>query len=658
MTESRLLVAIAIVGASGLVGFCLPRRWTVAEWLSAALAVLGCTLGLITTVGWFQGVPSRPLDFAWSLPGAQFAVQVDGISACFLLPVFVVAGLGSIYGLAYWSQTQFPHSAQRVRVFYGLLAAAMALLVISRNSILFLAAWETMALSAFFLVSTEDERAEVRQAGWLYLAATHLGTLCLFAMFALLRSATGGFSLDIPDGIVIPSVPANAIFVLALMGFGLKSGLMPLHIWLPTSHAMAPSHVSAIMSGVIIKMGIYGLVRITSLFPHPPMAWGLSLLLLGIASGVLGIVYAIAQRDLKRMLAYSSIENIGIIVLGLGLALLGRSLDRVHWMVLGLGGALMHVWSHALFKSLLFFCSGAVIHATHARDMDRMGGLARGMPWTAGCFLVGALAVAALPPMNGFVGELLIYLGLLHTLDGGHAAVWGGAALAAPALAFIGALSLACFVKAYSVVFLGAPRSPAATVAHEARVWMIAPMTAAATGCLVVGLAARWAVPALDFAVQAWMPAAAMPEPLMDLAPLGWVSAMGFTLVLLTLGLGLALVARIRYVGQTRAVTWDCGYAQPTPRLQYTGSSLAEILVALFSGILQPRLTQPRITELFAKPTRFETEVPDAVLDRAVIPAVEAITHQATRLRFLQQGSSQLYLLYIFIVLIGLLLWW
>ena len=259
-----------------------------------------------------------------------------------------------------------------------------------------------------------------------------MATLCLIALFALLRLAGGSFSLvPLAQESLTPAM-ATAVFILALVGFGLKAGIMPLHVWLPDSHAIAPSHVSAIMSGVIIKMGIYGLVRVTSLVPNPPLAWGVIVLGLGAISGVLGVAFAIGQHDLKRLLAYHSIENIGIIVMGLGLALVGRSLGRSEWIILGLSGALLHVWNHAFFKALLFLSAGSVIHATRTREIDQLGGLAKKMPWTSVGFLVGAGAICGLPPLNGFVSEFLIYLSSSKTLLDNDGATFAGAAFAVP----------------------------------------------------------------------------------------------------------------------------------------------------------------------------------------------------------------------------------
>ncbi len=349
-----VLWGLIVAACSGLPGLFFRRDSLGGQWLTTFLAVLGAGLGL-AGCGWFWATgDDRSIIEPWCLPGAEFRIAVDGLSAFFLVPVFLISLLGNVYGLSYWKQTEHPDNGRKLRLFYGGLTAGMALLVIARNSILFLFGWEIMALSAFFLVTTEEEKEEARDAGWLYFVAAHVSVLCLFALFALLRMVSGSYTLvPLEADRLTPGLTA-AIFVLALIGFGLKAGIMPLHVWLPSSHAIAPSHVSAILSGVILKMGVYGLVRITSLMPAPPVAWGAIILGLGTISGVLGVAFAIGQHDLKRLLAYHSIENVGIIVMGLGLALIGRSLHRTDWVLLGLGGSLLHVWNHALFKALLF----------------------------------------------------------------------------------------------------------------------------------------------------------------------------------------------------------------------------------------------------------------------------------------------------------------
>ena len=308
------------------------------------------------------------------------------------------------------------------------------------------------------------------------------------------------------------------LFLLALVAFGIKAGVMPFHVWLPPAHASAPSHVSALMSGVLIKIGIYGIVRVLAMLPEPPVAWGVLLLLLGAASGIAGVAFAIAQHDLKRLLAYHSIENIGIIVMGIGLAVVGRATHAPLLVVLGLGAAVLHVWNHAIFKALLFLSAGVVVHATGTRDIDRMGGLGRALPWSSALFTLGAVAICGLPPLNGFVSELILYLGAFESLK--LQAVRLGA-LVAPVLAVIGALACACFVKVVGSVFLGMPRDHTVRPGHEAGWSMRAPMVILASLCVVLGVVPVIAFPVLDVAVASWMGQTGAGElpPLRELLP-------------------------------------------------------------------------------------------------------------------------------------------
>jgi hydrogenase-4 component B len=440
------------------------------------------------------------------------------------------------------------------------------------------------------------------------------------------------------------------VFVLGLVGFGLKAGTMPLHVWLPGAHATTPSHISALMSGALIKTGIYGLARLTSMHPAPPAWWGYTLVAAGVVSAVLGVAFAIGQHDLKRLLAYHSVENIGIICLGLGVALLGRSAGSPELVALGIGGALLHVWNHALFKALLFLGAGAVLHATGTRELDRLGGLLRRMPATGLTFIAGAVAICGLPPLNGLISELLVFLGLFRAADLG-AGPWLAGALAAPALALVGALALACFVKVVGVVFLGAPRSEAAGRAHEAPPLMRAPMFVLAGACLAIGLGAPLVVPVLDGAARVW--AGGDVPRLGDVAPLSEVAAAGAGLCLVGAVAWIALRAR----GASRAPTWDCGYAAPTARMQYTASSFAGGLVGLFGWALRPERHAPPSLQPFPREAGFHGHVPDTVLDRAIRPAFSLAGRLLGRLRPIQQGSVHVYLLYMLGALVALLVW-
>jgi hydrogenase-4 component B len=526
----------------------------------------------------------------------------------------------------------------------------MGLVVVARNGVLFLAAWEVMALCAFLSLTTEDEKGSVREAGYLYLCATRVGTLCLFAMFALLFGATGQFAFD-TRGVDAALPVGTAIFLLALIGFGIKAGLMPLHVWLPGAHASAPTHVSALMSGVLLKTGIYGLARTAAGFAHPPLWWGFVLLALGTVSAVLGVAFAIGQHDVKRLLAYHSVENIGIICMGLGLAMLGRAVGHPELVVLGLAGALLHVWNHGLFKALLFLGAGSVIHATGTREIDRLGGLLRRMPATAVLFLAGAVAICGLPPLNGFVSELFVYLGLFRAAAARDGRWWIATSFAAPALAMVGALAVACFVKVFGSVFLGVARSEDALSAHESPRTMLAPMLALAATCLGIGLAPALVAPALDSAAAAWD----VHSPISAAVPLGRIT-LAAGLLLLALAIASAAVA-FRVRRPSAAPTWDCGYAAPAARMQYTSSSFAQMLVGLFSFALRPREHAPKVTGAFPAVTAYHSELPDLVLDRVVLPSLRAAGRALETVRLVQSGNVQSYLGYILLTLVLLLVW-
>ncbi|HTR54845.1 MAG TPA: proton-conducting transporter membrane subunit [Kofleriaceae bacterium] len=639
--SSWLVVAgVALSLASGLISLSSPRR-------AAALLVIGCGAAIAGSVLAIAGWTSE-LDAPWDVPGGRLRVGVDALSAMFVLPIALVSALGSIYAVEYWADGA---GARKLRAFYGVLTAGLLLLVVSRNGILFLFAWELMAVAAFITITTEDDRAEVRDVGYVYLLATRIGTLCLFATFALLAAGSNG-SLDFDTWRPALHGPLrDAIFVTALVGFGLKAGMMPLHVWLPGAHANAPSHVSAQMSGVMIKVGIYGVARITSLCDQPPVWWGITLVVIGVVSGVLGVGFAIGQHDLKRLLAYHSVENIGIIALGLGVALLGRALGRDDLVVLGMAGALLHVWNHGLFKSLLFFSAGSVVHATGTREIDRLGGLWRKMPKTGFGFLVGAVAICGLPPLNGLISELFVYLGLFRATSGTPGTVWLVAMLAAASLALVGALALACFVKAFGSVFLGAPRSPDGADAHDPGRTMLAPIFVLAALCAAIGVGAPLVAPALDAAIASW--AGPRVAPLDVYAPL-------LTLAAVSGGLLVVLAMWIKYAARPAkqdVPTWDCGYAAPSARMQYTSSSFADMVVRLFAWALRPTRHAPHFTEPFPQHASFESHVPDTVLDRGVRPVFGVIGRAVGRLRPFQGGRLHVYLVYILATLLVLLLW-
>ena len=657
MTLVALLIAVGLLGASGVPPLMASRGSRLAELLSAAMMVTGGLVGSVCACLGLAGAEAE-LVAEWFLPWGRVWLHMDPLGAAFLVPVFVVPALGAVYSVAYWPGADAP-AARSLRVFYGLLAGAMALVVLAKDGVFFLMVWEVMALAAFFAVAAEDSKPEVRRAAWVYFVATHLGTLALIAMFALARVASGGFALTpfVPGTVGAPM--ASGIFVLALVGFGVKAGIAPLHVWLPGAHANAPSHVSAVLSGVMLKMGVYGVVRVCSLLPEVAPWWGWLLVGLGVASALFGITLAIAQSDYKRLLAYSSIENIGIIMLGFGGALLGRALHDPVLTALAIAGSLLHVWNHALFKPLLFFAAGSVLHATGTRQMGRLGGLARAMPWTAALAGVGCVAIGALPPLNGFVSEWLIYQGLLGRVgeEGSGGVLDAAFAGAVAVLALVGALATVAFVRLFGVVFLGTRRSEPNRPEHESPPAMLAPACLLALACIAIGTLPFVVVPWLAEAVRIAAGGLADGE-LRSAAPgsLGTIGALS-TGVLAT---GTLATWGIRRLGRAhaapRADTWDCGFARPSARMQYGESSLGQMVVGLFAWIVSPRSCGPRVRGPFPAPASHRTEIPDVVLDRAVMPGLGLITRLLLRLRLLQQGRVQAYVLYILLAVLLLLI--
>jgi hydrogenase-4 component B len=625
----------------------LPGRRGSSFWdrLSLTVGMAGVLLGLGATAYCLLLPQPSTLLLPWS-GGAFFSLRLDGLSAVFLLPAFFLGGCGLLYGTGYWPHAREPRSSTWIRFFYPVLLAGIALLLTADNGLVFLIGWEIMALCGYLLVVTERNQGEVQLPGLIYLAATHAGTLALLGLFSLLGEETCLVAMPGAGSLNVGATPfAHAIFLLALFGFGCKAGIMPLHIWLPGAHAAAPSHVSALMSGIMIKTGIYGILRVTSFFQITPPWWGWLILCLGLVSGVVGVAFAIAQHDIKRLLAYHSIENIGIILIGAGSAMLGRSYGLEAIAVLGMAGALLHVINHGLFKGLLFLSAGSMIHATSTRQMAAYGGLARTMPLTALFFLGGAIAICGLPPLNGFVSEWLIYLGLLQA---GRAAAGSllGILLAVPALAMIGGLALLCFAKVFGLSFLGTSRSEHPSP-HEAPPPMLAAMGLLLAACLWIGLVPATVLPLLSRGVGQWLGQAKPATPaLAALAPVGSISA-GALLFLLCLALLSLITRRGRKDAIPLTSTWGCGYSNPLPRAQYSTSSFAEMIMNLFNWSLLTRFHEEKPTGLFPVKSSFHSHTPDLVLDTLLLPNCRTLAGIATRLRrTLHQGIIGIYLLY------------
>lgn len=629
-----LLTMVAGIG-SGL--------WFSRAWL--AFTLVGTVAGLTAALSVLLGAADWEWRSAMSLGGELVHLRLDGVSALFLALLCMVGGAGAVYAREYWSEKNYPASAPRGRMWWSALVLSMGIVLTVANGLHFLIGWEVFTVCAFFLITLDRQRPEVRAAGWLYLAASHAGTVCLFAFFSTLAARTGSWEL----GPMCEQAGLTPLFWLALAGFGVKAGVFPLHVWLPSAHANAPSHVSAIMSGVAIKMGIYGIVRFSGWLPVPAEA-GWVVIGLGATSALLGIAFAFAQNDFKRLLAYCSVENIGVILIGIGGALLAVTHSDAPWGRLALAGALLHVWNHGAFKALLFFGAGSVLHATGTREMSRLGGLWRTMPWTAGLFALGAIAVSGLPPLNGFVSEWLVYLGLFDAAMSKGPVAWA-AMPAAIILAMTGALAMASFAKAGAMIFLGAPRTQAAERAHECGPGMHAPMLVLASVCVAIGLSPIFFWPVVARAVGSWRPAWGVVEAPVPLVTLGVVHVVLAILALLAVAW---LWRKAHANGLRRGLTWDCGYAAPSARMQYVSASFAGIVSGWFRWVLLPdrKMRRPR-GHFPAEALRLE-RVPETVLERIIGPVSVVVMQVSTAVRRLQHGRLQFYILYVLAGLIAL----
>jgi len=657
-----LFLAALAVWVGGAIAVLPFRRSRPAAAIGVFSAALGGVLVAVQAVVSLAG-QSATWRRGWPMPFGELALQLDPLAAVFLFPIAVVSLLAAVYGVRYLEPHLKDRWAGAVWFNFNLLVASMAVVVAARNALLFLLAWELMALVSFLLVLFEQSRREVREAAWIYLVATHVGTAFLLVLFALMAKRAGSMDFDAFAALAggLPAGVAGLWFVLALIGFGTKAGFMPLHVWLPEAHPASPSHVSAVLSGVMIKTGIYGLLRILTCLGTPPVWWGLALVAVGMSSGVLGVLFALAQHDLKRLLAYHSVENIGIIAMGIGIGLLGLSLNAPLLAVLGFAGALLHVINHAFFKGLLFLGAGAVYHATGTRNIEELGGVLKRMPVTGVTFLVGAAAISGLPPLNGFVSEFLVFTGAFNGLllpTGRVGLAFLGVVCA---LALIGGLAAACFAKAFGIVFLGEPRRSDVKATHEAAPAMLVPMIVLAGACVAIGLFAPLAFRAVLPAVAGLCGpegAASVVAPAAAAAGwLRWVVLAGVGLALLVAALALLRLALLRGRRVDAAVTWDCGYAAPTARMQYTASSFAEPVTTFFRYVLRQRLHAKLPSGVFPRGAAFESHAPDVMREDVIAPIFLGFRAILGKLRGIQGGRIQLYVFYIALALAALFIW-
>ncbi|HEU4729887.1 MAG TPA: proton-conducting transporter membrane subunit, partial [Kofleriaceae bacterium] len=553
--------------------------------------------------------------------------------------------LCAIYGGFYLDPARRPGGAAAA---FNLLLAAMLLVLLARDAVVLLIAWEVMTVASYLLVSYDHHAPAVRRAGWVFLIAGHLGVACLLALFVLLGQLAGSLGFSELAARPLDGSAATIAAVLALLGFGVKAGIVPLHVWLPEAHAAAPSHVSAAMSAVMIKLGLYGILR-TLGFLAPAGWWGPVLAGLGAVSALVGIALALYQRDLKRALAYSSIENVGIILLGLGVGLWAAQAQRPEIAALALSGALLHIWNHAAMKSLLFLGAGSLLHGAGTRDLEAMGGLMRRMPRTGALVMLGAVAIAGLPPLAGFSSEWLVYRGLvaggLAPQLAGNQVLWFIVALIA--LATVGVLAVLCFVRITGIALLGQPRGDDAAHAHESSAGMVAPMAVLAVVIVAMPFVAPRLVGLLGPAIAQLARAAPSTAPASAvLAPIAWL---GLALWL-AFAAGMLVLRRLASRAGAPARqddTWGCGYAAPTPRMQYTSGSFAESMLQLLPRALRARIVVRREASPFPARGELVSDRADPFTRSAYEPLLDRLGKRFAQLHWVQQGITHLYVLYI-----------
>lgn len=657
------VLAVCLALLSALLSLGTRRRPALLRLLviptMGGAGLLAAIAGVAALVGQVEQTMTLPLGLPW-LP---WRLRLDALAGLFLTLIGIVTFVVAWYAPGYVREFEHGHdSLPALGGFTGLFIAGMQLVVLADGAFLFMVAWELMSLSSYFLVTFQHEKAANRRAGFLYLLMAHVGGLSILLGYGVLAAFGDGFGFDAMRQATLPEGWATIAFLLALFGFGMKAGLLPVHVWLPEAHPVAPSHISALMSGVMLKVAVYGLVRFTwDLLGDIHWQWGVVLLIVGAVSALAGVLFAMMQQDMKRLLAYSSVENIGIIFLALGLSGIFIGTGHPGLGVIGLIAALYHALNHAVFKSLMFLGAGAVLHSTHERDLDQLGGLLRRMPWTGWFFLFGCISIAALPPLNGFVSEWLTFQTALQawSLDSGILRTL--LPLAAAVLALTGAIAAATFVKLYGIAFLGQARSRRARRAREVDLGMRTAMGALALLCLLLGVLPTFVIEALD-----GIPRQLLGRGLDQATTHGWlwltpVSAetASYSAPLVLLGLvgvwwiAALLLRRSRTRRTRRGDPWDCGFGTPNARMQYSAVAFAQPMRRVFGGLfrIHEEVSQDEHGHL-----RHQLQVQDPLWDRVYAPIGRAVNASARRVTRLQSGNVRIYLGWSLATLV-LLLW-
>ena len=665
MTSAVILQMWCVAGllAIAILAIALSRStMSTAVVYSATLAIcvaasLGAIYWLVGGKGTASGV-TLPIGLPWL--GAHF--RLDVLASFFLVVVNLGGASASLYGLGYGRHETAP---QRVLPFFPAFLAGMNLVVLADDAFSYLVCWEFMSLASWALVMAHHREAGTARAGYIYLLMASFGTLALLLAFGLLAGPAGDYGFAAIRGAGHTPYVATLVLILILLGAGSKAGLVPLHVWLPLAHPAAPSHVSALMSGVMTKVAIYGFIRVIfDLLGQPSWPASVVVLFLGGITAVMGILYAMMENDLKRLLAYSTVENVGIIFVSLGLALAFQANELQAAAALAMTAALFHVLNHSIFKSLLFFGSGAVLTATGERDMEKLGGLIHGMPLTAFTFLAGCMAISALPPLNGFVSEWLIFQAILLSPD---VPSWG-IKLIVPAvggmLALSAALAAACFVKAFGVSFLGRPRTTVAAGAQEVDRWSLAAMFIFAGLCLLIGIIPGPIIdtlaPVVNTLVAAHMPMQSA-DPWLSIVPIAesrssYNGLLVFVFITISTLAAIEVIHRFASRAVRRGPAWDCGFPDPSPATQYTAGGFAQPIRRVFSALFDARedVVMPAPGDIGA--ARLTIRLRDLAWEMLYAPVPTAIWFATEKLNQLQFLSIRQYLSLVFVALVALLL--
>ncbi|MDR1708578.1 MAG: hydrogenase 4 subunit B [Candidatus Accumulibacter sp.] len=657
----RVAVGCALVWlAVGLAGAVFARHF---GFISRRLFPFSAAVSLVLAGAALAALPAGMSEAVLpvGLPGLPFRLRLDALSAFFLFLLGAVSAGISVYAAGYFRPAEGRAIGLQC-LLYHVFMASMAFVLLANDGYAFMVAWEAMALSSYFLVTAEHRQAEIRRAGFLYLLIAHLGALSILLSFGLMAGDGGDFTFDAMRRFGGGDVREALAFLLALVGFGAKAGLLPLHVWLPEAHPAAPSPVSAMMSGVMLKTAIYGLARVSfDLLQAHGWWWGVLLLALGLSSAFFGVVFSAVQTDMKRLLAYSSIENVGLIVLGMGLALIFRAFGMGSFAALSITALLYHCLNHAFFKSLLFLSTGSVLHATGERNLGRLGGLIHQMPWVAWLALVGAIASAGLPPLNGFVSEWLLLQSFLFTPEVPHGYLNMLLPVFAGAIALVAALAGFTMVKFFGIIFLGQPREEKLKQAHDASLLSRIGLVWLAGGCALLGLVPNAVIGALAPAVRLLI---GSPLPL-DIRTGSWIflapyaaerasySPLIFIGGIAALTLAAWHLVRRRYHGRvSRVPPWDCGFPLQTGRMQDTAEGYSQPIRRIFSPFF--RRTHEHPSPFDARP-RYFTVVEDPLWHWLYLPVARLAERAGRLVEALQRGHIAVYLIYGFVTLIVLL---